>query len=150
MTKSFLTLWAALGCAWFVGGCAAVSHELGWDVEPRYVELTEQQPEDIPVPDGFRMVTKTKESYSIDLGPDGFRDAHLVYIGLSAPRFVARFYEKNMVSPAFGWEDRSEYQNEGDRVLKFTKGRSVCTIVITETRSPAIRTRIEIDIVSTA
>ena len=142
-------LCGAMACGLLFGGCAALEHTLGWDVNPQHIELTEQQPGDIPVPDGFRKVIKDRQSNSYDLDPDGFRDAHLIYTGSSPARFVARFYEKTMVMPTFGWKNQSRYQNESDRTLKFTKGRSVCTIVITEIINPVPRTKIEVDIVST-
>ena len=146
---SRVTLCGLVACALLLGGCAAVEHTLGWDVNPQHIELTEQQPGDLPVPDGFRMVTKNRRSFSYDLDPDGFRDGHLIYMGSSPARFVARFYEKTMVQPTFGWKNQSQYQNESDRTLKFTKGRSVCTVVITEIKNPVPRTKIEVDIVST-
>jgi len=134
-----------------VSGCATWQRDLGIRQNPKYVELSEFQPGDVPVPDGFAMVTKTKESYCLDLGPNGFRDAHLVYHGEMTPRQVARFYERTMVLPTFGWKDRSEYQTEGDRTLKFIKGQSICTVVISdlETTEDA-RTRITVDIKSKA
>ena len=151
MTQANATLWAITLCMLVAAGCTTIAPGLGLGAEPRYVELTEEQPADIAVPDGFQMVTRTKESYAVDLGTDGFRQAHLVYEGATSPRRVARFLEKTMVLPSYGWRDRSEYQNEGDRTLKFIKGRTVCTVVISEVvREEDTRTRIEIDIVSRA
>lgn len=140
-------LFAAL-CAAFAG-CNAIQHELGMDVRPRYVELTESQPGDIPVPDGFTMVTDTKESYSIELANDGFRDAHLVYIGSDSARRVARFYGRTMTLPTYGWRDRSERQTEGDRHLRFVKHLATCSIVVSRVEiSSETKTRIEVDIVT--
>jgi hypothetical protein len=132
-----------------VSGCKTWQRELGIRKDPKYVELTEIQPADVPVPDGFEMVTRTKESYCLDLSPNGFRDAHLVYHGDTTPRQVARFYESTMVLPTYGWKDRSEYQTEGDRMLKFTKGQSICTVVISDLENNEYaRTRITVDIKS--
>lgn len=131
-------------------GCGTiVEHELGWDVSPSYTELTEEQPSDIPVPAGFDLVTGTKKSFSIDLKNGGYREAHLVYSGRNTVESAARFFEKTMVLPTYGWRNQSPLQNEGDRTLKFVKGGAICTIVLGETKSGALpRTRIEVDLVS--
>ena len=130
-------------------GCSAIQHQLGMDVRPRYVELTEAQPGDIPVPDGFTMVTDTKESYSIELANDGFRDAHLVYVGSNSPRRVARFYERTMTLPTYGWKNQSERQTEGDRHLRFVKHVATCSVVISRfVSSNETQTKIEVNIVT--
>ena len=148
MRSTAVSLFVAALCAVF-SGCSAIQHELGMDVRPSYVELTEAQPGDLPVPDGFTMVTKTKESYSIELANDGFRDAHLVYIGFDSPRRVARFYERNMTLPTYGWRNRSERQTEGDRHLRFVKHLATCSVVISRVvMSSETKTKIEVDIVT--
>jgi hypothetical protein len=147
--KGFVvSLFLATFCAAFAG-CVSIQHQLGMDVRPQYVELTEAQPGDIPVPDGFTMVTKTKESYSIELANDGFRDAHLVYIGHASARSAARFYQRTMTLPTYGWRDRSERQTEGDRHLRFVKHLATCSIVISRVEiGSEMKTRIEVDIVT--
>jgi hypothetical protein len=154
MARSGITLFILVGCISALGGCKAVEsmqNDLGWNADPKHVELTEDQPGDVPVPDGFTMVTKGRESFSVDLGSGGFRDGHLVYIGDTYPPKVARFFETTMVLPTYGWKDRTDYQTEGDRTLKFVKGRALCTVVITRTETAEDeKTKIEIDIVSRA
>jgi hypothetical protein len=151
MSRFAVTLFLSASCVVFASGCATWQRDLGIRQDPKYVELTETQPGDVPVPNGFEMVTRTKESYCLDLGPNGFRDAHLVYHGDMTPRLVARFYESTMVLPTYGWKDRSAYQTEGDRTLKFTKGQSICTVVITDLdNAEDARTRITVDIKSKA
>jgi hypothetical protein len=146
-----ITLFVMITCAVLLAGCESVQEDLGWKVNPQSTELNTVQPNDVPVPDGFTVVTRTRESYSVAMGSGGFRDAHLVYVGKTPPRKIARFYERNMVLPTFGWQDKSDYQSEGDRELKFVKGGAICTVVIREVPTDEdVETRIEVDIVSKA
>ena len=136
----------------FASGCGTiVERELGWDVQPSYTELTEEQPSDIPVPKGFVLDTESKKTFCIDCKNGGYREARLIYKGKNSVQSAAHFFEKTMVLPTYGWRNQSPLQNDGDRTLKFVKGNAVCTVVVRETKSvPLPRTRVEIDLESHA
>jgi len=158
MLRKVITLSLAAGCAAIPGGCGtAVDRELGWGRQPSYTgsELTEDQPTDIPVPNGYRMVRKSRESFSFDMKNGGFRDARLVYVGKLSVASVAHFYRKTMVVPTYGWTDRTGKDGArpdgGAQTLRFEKesdkGRVHCTVVIAEeTVTPLMRSRVEIDL----
>lgn len=118
---------------------------MGLDVEPAFRELTEAQPTDIPVPNGFRLLTKGKESYSLDLGPGGFRQAHLEYEGLLDRDVVLGFYRRAMVQAPYGWRP-DETPGDRDGSLRFVKDNATCRIRITTVRTPEERTRVIIDL----
>ena len=85
--------------------------------EPGPTGLDQQQFEDIPVPRGFRLLTKRSFSYqSSDL-----RLGQFVYEGTRlSPRNSLLHYEREMVRPLYGWSLTEA--NHETRTLTFSKG----------------------------
>ena len=96
--------------------------------QTRSSELRRAQFADIPVPNGFELVTRGNRSYTYQGG--GVRLAALRYWGKQSPAAVAAFYRRTMPLQAYGWAASGERLESGVSVLGFNKELQTCEVTI--------------------
>ena len=99
-------------------------------------ELRRSQFPDVPVPEGFELVTRGNRSFSFSGG--GARVGQFEYAGGMTPASVVAFYRSHMPLLAYGWKLDSETGEDLSKVLNYTKNEQECTVRVGQERGATI------------